>query len=60
MNKFPPRCCDLNSDCWCIVNENLSFFFILQQMETGTKLIIFHKHDISENCDIKKSISAVQ
>lgn len=34
--------------------------FILQQMEIGTRLIIFHKHDISENCDIKKKNQFLQ
>lgn len=33
--QISSHCGDLNWDCWCIVNENVSFLFILQQMETG-------------------------
>lgn len=46
--EISPHSCDSNSDGWCVVNENLSFSFILQQKETRTMLIIFHEHDILE------------
>lgn len=45
------NCCDLLSHCWCIFNKSSALFsflppHILQQMQTGTKLIIIHMHDI--------------